>query len=155
MRRAGAITTVSWIPSEAVLGMTKLPFSMGIAHYDDPPPDVLDDHAALISADRCRFVNHLTAWIDSSDDGTIIDFGQEGGGLIGSTTMRLGTGFNFSGVAFPDLRPSPVVGPDWVRFTQTAGGHTGVPAPRRVRRPPFVVGRRERVSPPLGLRGES
>ena len=28
--------------------------------------------------------------------------------------------------------------PGWVRFTQTAGGRTGVPAPRTVRRAPFV-----------------
>ena len=31
-----------------------------------------------------------------------------------------------------------------VRFTQTAGGRTGVPTPRRVNRPPFV-----QVSAPL------
>jgi hypothetical protein len=118
--------------------MTKLPFSTGIAHYDDPPPDVLADHADLIAGDRCRFVNHLTAWIDIDDDGAITGFGRGGGGLIGSTTMRLGAGFTFCGVPFPDMCPAPEVGPDWVRFTQTAGGHTGVPAPRRVRRAPFV-----------------
>ena len=30
------------------------------------------------------------------------------------------------------------MGDGWVRFTQTAGGRTGFPAPRAVRRPPFV-----------------
>ena len=32
----------------------------------------------------------------------------------------------------------PEVGDKWVRFVQTAGGRTGLPAPRRVRHPPFV-----------------
>ena len=129
---------MSWIPTEAVEGLTKLPFSVGVAHFDDPPPDDLDDHRALIEADRCRFVNHLEAWIEADDRGTIVDHGCDGGGLIGSTTMRLGAGFTFGGVAFPDLLAEPEAGPSWVRFTQTCGGHTGVPAPRRVRRPPFV-----------------
>ena len=30
------------------------------------------------------------------------------------------------------------MGDGWVRFQQTAGGRTGVPAPRRVAKPPFV-----------------
>jgi hypothetical protein len=44
----------------------------------------------------------------------------------------------FAAVAFPDKRPVPVAGDGWVRFTQTAGGRTGVPAPRKVNRPPFI-----------------
>lgn len=41
-------------------------------------------------------------------------------------------------VPFPDVRPEPERGERWVRFTQTAGGRTGAPIPRRVSRPPFV-----------------
>jgi hypothetical protein len=41
-------------------------------------------------------------------------------------------------VAFDDIQAEPEKGPGWVRFTQTAGGRTGVPAPRRVSHPPFV-----------------
>lgn len=41
-------------------------------------------------------------------------------------------------VPLPDLRPEPEVGDGWVKFTQTAGGRTGVPAPRPTRRPPFI-----------------
>jgi hypothetical protein len=41
-------------------------------------------------------------------------------------------------VPFPDVRPDPEVTPNAVRFVQTAGGRTGLPAPRRVRRKPFV-----------------
>lgn len=36
MRIEGSVTSISWIPSEAIKGVTKLPFSMGVAHYDDP-----------------------------------------------------------------------------------------------------------------------
>ena len=138
MRIEGAVTSVSWIPSEAIEGIAKMPFKMGIAHFDDPPPEALDDHAALIAADRCRFVNHLSAFIEVDDTGRITDLGQDGGGLIGSTTMKFGTGVTFGGVPFPDLRPQPEIGPTSVRFTQTCGGHTGVPAPRRVRRAPYI-----------------
>jgi hypothetical protein len=41
-------------------------------------------------------------------------------------------------VALPDLRPQPTVTDNAVTFFQTCGGRTGVPAPRRVRRAPFV-----------------
>jgi hypothetical protein len=44
----------------------------------------------------------------------------------------------FEAVALPDLRPEPEVGDSEVTFFQTAGGRTGVPAPRRVRRAPYV-----------------
>jgi len=36
------------------------------------------------------------------------------------------------------LQQPPEVGDGWVRFVQTAGGRTGLPAPRRVRRKPFI-----------------
>ncbi|HVC41859.1 MAG TPA: cyclic nucleotide-binding domain-containing protein [Candidatus Saccharimonadales bacterium] len=138
MRIESSVTSVSWIPSEAVQGVTKVPFEMGLAHYDDPPPDHIESLTALREADRFRFANHLSAWIDV-DDGRIIGHGQGGGGQIGSTTIRLGgRGMTFAAVAFPDMHPAPVTGDGWVRFAQTAGGRTGVPAPRRVNRPPFV-----------------
>jgi hypothetical protein len=44
----------------------------------------------------------------------------------------------FEAVGLPDIVKKPVKGDGWIRFTQTAGGRTGVPAPRRVRRRPFV-----------------
>ena len=118
--------------------MTKLPFEMGVAHYDAPPPDAVDDLEALRRADAFRFANELRAWIDV-EDGAVVGHGQAGGGLIGSTTVRLGPrAMVFQAVPFPDIRPEPEVGAGAVRFVQTAGGRTGVPAPRRVRRPPFV-----------------
>lgn len=138
MRIQSSVTSISWIPSEAVEGVTKMPFEIGLAHYDDPPPDHLDSLDALREADRFRFANRLTAWIDVAD-GHITGHGQGGGGQIGSTTLRLGSrGMTFAAVAFPERRQAPVIGDGWVRFTQTAGGRTGVPAPRKVNRPPFV-----------------
>jgi hypothetical protein len=138
MRIESSVTSISWIPQEAVEGPTKLPFEMGVAHYDLPPPDHIDDLDDLASHDRFRFANRLSAWIDV-DDGRITAHGYSGGGRIGSTTMRLaGRDVIFAAIALPDRQQRPVIGGAWVRFVQTAGGRTGVPAPRRVSRPPFV-----------------
>jgi len=43
MRFESSVTSLSWIPSEAVTGATKGVFEMGVTHYDDPPPDVIED----------------------------------------------------------------------------------------------------------------
>ncbi len=138
MRIESSVTALSWIPSEAMQGMTKLPFELGMAHYDDPPPDVIDGLERLRQADRFRFANELRAWIEV-DDGRVVDCGHVGQGHIGSTTVQLGPKtMVFAAVAFPHLRPEPEVSESAVRFVQTAGGRTGVPAPRMVRRPPFV-----------------
>ena len=141
MRITSSVTSVSWIPSEAIPGAMKLPFAMGIGHYDPPPPDVIDDLGhleALRLADRFRFANHLEAWVDVTD-GVIIDHGHSGGGLMGSTTLRLGgASRTLAGVSYPDVRPQPEVCDGWVRFVQTTGGRTGAPMPRKVNRPPFV-----------------
>jgi hypothetical protein len=59
---------------------------------------------------------------------------------MGSTTVFQGRklAHEFAAFAMPDLRRDPEVGDGWVRFVQTIGGRTGLPAPRRVRRAPFV-----------------
>ncbi|MDP9020328.1 MAG: cyclic nucleotide-binding domain-containing protein [Actinomycetota bacterium] len=141
MRVESSITSISWIPSEALPGMAKLPFEVGAAHYDQPPPDELggaDAIEALRAQDRFRFANQLRAWIDVDGDGRIVGHGQAGGGVIGSTTVKLGRSVSVAAVPLPDRTPEPEVGEGWVRFRQSAGGRTGVPAPRRVGHPPFV-----------------
>jgi hypothetical protein len=140
VRIESSVTTISWIPSEAIDGLaTKLPFEIGIAHYDAPPPDVIEDLDALRRADAFRFANELKAWIEVKD-GLVVGYGQSGGGMIGATTLRLGSlRTTFAAVAYPDLRPPPVVTETSVRFLQTAGGRTGVPAPRRVKGKPFAL----------------
>ena len=138
MRHESSVLSVSWIPSEAITGLTSLPFDVGFSHYDDPPPDVVTDLEALRLADRFRFANELRAWIEV-EDGRITGYGQEGQGHLGSSTVKLGPSqMTFAAVPLPDLRPEPEATETSVRFVQTAGGRTGLPAPRRVSRPPYV-----------------
>jgi hypothetical protein len=138
MRIESRVVAISWIPSEAVKGAMKMPFEIGIAHYDDPLPDHLGDLEQWRDDDLFRFANDLQAWIEV-EDGKIVDHGQAGGGLIGATTMRVGgASATFQAVPYSDIVPEPEIGDGWVRFRQTGGGRTGVPAPRRVAKPPFV-----------------
>jgi hypothetical protein len=138
MRIESSVTSISWIPSEAITGMTKMPFEAGITHYDDPPPDVIEDLEALRAADRFRFANELRAWIEV-EGGKIVGYGHSGGGRMGVTKVRAGRReIAFAAFGLPDLQPEPEVGDGWVRFVQTAGGRTGLPAPRRVARAPFA-----------------
>ena len=138
MRIESSVTSISWIPSEAISGMYRLPFDMGVNHYDESPPERVEDLEALRVADRFRFANHLAAWIEV-EDGRVKDFGHTGGGLIGATVVRLGgRSMSVAAAAFPDRRPEPTVSEESVRFIQTAGGRTGLPLPRKVKYPPFV-----------------
>ena len=138
MRIESSVTSLSWIPSEAVTGLNKAIFGTGFTHYDDPPPDVIEDLEALRAADRFRFANQLIGWIDVVD-GRIVDAGYDGGCLMGATTLGLGIGrATFAAVAFDDIRHPVELNETSARFVQTVGGHTAVPAPRRVNKPPFV-----------------
>jgi hypothetical protein len=143
MRIESSVTSLSWIPSEAIAGLAKMPFEAGILHYDEPPPDVIEDLEALRVADRFRFANQLRAYIDVDEDGDgsrrIVGFGHMGGGLIGVTRVRVARReVTFTAFRLPDIRPEPEVGDGWVRFVQATGGRTGVPAPRRVAHPPYA-----------------
>ena len=51
MRIESSVTSLSWIPSEAVTGANKGVFEIGFTHYDDPPPDVIEDLDALRESD--------------------------------------------------------------------------------------------------------
>src|SRR6476659_5521353 len=139
MRIEGSVTAISWIPSEAIEGMPKLPFELGVGHYDEPPPDRLEhgDLGRLRDADRFREANELKAWIEV-EDGTIVSYGYQGGGLVGSTTFRLGPkAIVVPGVGFEVLRSDPEISEDSVRFVQTVGGRAGFPAPRMVKGKPL------------------
>jgi Cyclic nucleotide-binding domain len=139
MRYESSVTSLSWIPSEAVTGSMRVAFDAGIGHYDDPPPAEISDLVALQAADRFRFANPLCAWIEVGQDGRITDAGYAGEGLIGATTVKLGAlKYRFQAVKLTDLRHEPEFGDGWVRFSQTVGGRTGAPMPRRVSRKPFV-----------------
>jgi hypothetical protein len=138
MRVESSVTSITWIPSEAISGMPKMPFEMGIAHYDEPPPDRIDDLEALHENDLFREANELKAWIEV-EDGEIVDQGYSGEGRIGVTRIKLGSReIAFAAVQYPLLQAEPEIGDGWVKFVQSAGGHMGLPAPRRVRGKPFM-----------------
>jgi hypothetical protein len=140
MRFERSVTAISWIPSEAIEGLPKLPFELGIGHYDEPPPDRLaaGDLERLRDEDRFREANHLRAWVEV-DDGRIVDCGYDGGGLVGSTTFQLGAkALVVPGVAFEMLRAEPERDETKVRFVQTVGGRAGFPAPRTVTCTPCI-----------------
>jgi hypothetical protein len=153
MRIESRVRSVSWIPSEAVKGLGKYSFESGVTHYDQPLPDQLDDLDALRADDRFRFANDLSAWIEVRD-GRIVDAGYSGGGLIGSTTVHVGpVHHTFQAFQMPVLRAEPAIDAagTTARFVQTTGGRTGLPAPRRVRRKPFIQWRAPLVWTTLAL----
>jgi hypothetical protein len=139
MRIESSVTSITWIPSEAIEGMPKLPFEWGLAHYDEPPHDRLIDLDAMHENDLFREANELKAWIEVEDDGEITGHGYSGGGRIGVTRLKLGRReIGFPAVQYPLIQAEPEVGEDSVRFVQSAGGHMGLPAPRRVSGKPFM-----------------
>lgn len=142
MRLESSVTSISWIPSDAVTGLPKLPFELGVAHYDDAPPERLEpgDAARLAAEDAFREANELRAWIEVRD-GRVVDYGYSGGAHLGVTRIKVGPKeISVAAVALPLRQEEPEVGDGYVRFVQSAGGRTGAPAPRRVRgRPYFQV----------------
>ncbi|MBO0828931.1 MAG: hypothetical protein J2P24_14255 [Streptosporangiales bacterium] len=145
IRVESQVTSVSWIPSEAVTGNSPISRAFTtFSHYDDPPPAIVGDLERLRSTDRFRFANRLTAWADFDGD-RVVGHGMDGGCVMGSSRVRVGPlGTTFAAIPLPDLRSEPIVGSGWVRFGQTVGGRAAMPCPRRVSRPPFV-----RVHSPL------
>jgi hypothetical protein len=152
MRIETSVTSISWIPSEAVTGpVLKGTFESGFTHYDEPPPDAIGDLEALCEAGAFRFANHLVAWAEIAD-GRIVDAGYSGGGLMGRTSVKLAkVRATFEPAALPDIRSDPEITETAVRFVQTTGGRTGLPAPRRVKHPPFVQFRAPTVWTTLAL----
>jgi hypothetical protein len=137
MRIESSVTSITWIPSEAIQGMPKLPFELGVTHYDDPPPDRIDDLNALRDSDSFREANELRAFIEVRD-GKIVNYEYRGRGMIGVTRVKLGPKtIAFPAVKYPLLQSEPQVTDQWVRFEQTAGGRMGLPAPRRVSGKPY------------------
>ena len=138
MRFESSVTSVSWIPSGLVSGLIKAGFAVGMAHYDDPPPDVIEDLTGLHTAERFRFANHLAAWIEVAD-GRVVNAGYSGRGYISRT--RIGWGpqreVTFQPAEFPAIRATPEITATGARFTQTVGGRTGAPLPRPVAGKPF------------------
>ena len=137
-RFESSVTAISWIPSEAISGPSKIPFELGVTHYDEIPPDRIDDLEELRTSDRFREANELRAFVEV-EDGRIVDAGHLGRGHIGATTVRVGpAAVRFPAVHLPDIQAEPEIGPTSARFVQTVGGRMGLPTPRPVPHKPFV-----------------
>ncbi len=144
MRYESSVVSLSWIPSEAIPGVMRLPFDLGPVHYDDPPPDRIDDVQAIARSGAVRFINELRAWVEV-ENGLIVRHGQAGRGWMGKTKLGFGSRkILFPTIPMPDLRPQPEAGKLSVRFMQTTGGRVAMPLPRKLNRPPFV-----QIIPPL------
>ena len=144
MRYESSVTSISWIPSEAIPGIMRLPFEMGPLHYDQPPPDILTDLDQLLRSGAIRFANDLRAWIEV-EGGEIVGHGTTGRGWMGKTNVGFGARkFVYPSIGLRDIRPDPELTDGAVRFVQTTGGRVALPLPRKLNRPPFV-----QVLPPV------
>jgi hypothetical protein len=56
-RIESSVTSVSWIPLNAMQGIQKLAADLKASHWDPPPPDRLDSLDDLMAADAIRFAN--------------------------------------------------------------------------------------------------
>jgi len=144
VRIESSVTSVSWIPSEAIGGIMRAPFDLGPMHYDNPPADQIDDVQALARSGAVRFINHQRAWIEV-ENGSIVAQGQSGRGWMGRTKLGFGSRMLlYPTIAMPDLRSEPASSGQSVRFVQTTGGRPAIPLPRKLNRPPFV-----QIIPPI------
>jgi hypothetical protein len=111
----------------------------GIGQYDEPLPDVITDIEALRTGGKFRFANQMRAWAEFDDSGKPVAHGVDGGCLMGITKVYVGRfGASFTNVVLPEIRADREIGDGWIRLTQTAGGRTSFPLPRRINRAPFV-----------------
>jgi hypothetical protein len=153
VRVESSVTSVSWIPSEAVTGpVLKGTFEAGFTHYDDPPPEIIDDLEAWREAGRFRFANHLAAWAEIAHTARSSMPATRGAGSwarppSGSRGCgrRSSRSHSRTSGTIRERRATEV------RFVQTTGGRTGLPAPRRVNHPPFVQFRAPTVWTTLAL----
>lgn len=131
MRIDASATAITWLPFAALDRIQVIPLELAVAHYDEPPPEVGPDLDELRPQDAFREANELRAWIEV-DGGEIVDYGQTGSSLLAEGPELEAQQVSFAAVEFPAIQPEPEAGDGWVRFTQTAGGRIGLPAPRPV-----------------------
>jgi hypothetical protein len=132
VRIESSVTSVSWIPREAIEGMVKLPFELGVAHYDLPRPTGWRTSTACSRPAPSGSPTSCGPSSRSTPTGRITGHGHLGRGHMGHTRMRLaGIGLTFMGVSFPDLRGEPEVGDGQVRVHpdgRRPPGHAVAPA---------------------------
>jgi Cyclic nucleotide-binding domain len=134
-------TSISWIPSDSIPGLLKVPFREGVMHYDPPPPLAITDLDGMRRRGEFRFANILRAWIDV-EDGTIRDYGHAGGVLMGLTPISVGSlNVLLPTKANQEIRQVPEATRYAVRFVQTAGGRPGFSFLKPSAKWPFLVTR--------------
>ena len=130
MKIESSVTSVSWIPSEAVTGVNKAIFESGVTHTS---PTRRARRPRPNGGRRSLPVREPFAGLGRGrrNDGRM---------SIGPHRVRLGKLdlARFAAVKFEELRAEPEMGDTSARFVQTFGGHVAPPAPRTVNRPPFV-----------------
>src|SRR5215469_3414489 len=89
MQIARSATTLSWIPSDSIPGLLRLPMDKGLMHYDPPPPLTVTDLEPMRRRGEFRFANVLRAWVQV-EDGKIRDCGYLGGVTMGLTPITAG-----------------------------------------------------------------
>jgi hypothetical protein len=133
MRIESSVTAITWLPFAALDQLPELPIGLAVAHYDEPPPEVLGDLDELRDADRFREANRLQGWIEV-ENGEIVDYGRDGRSVVTGAGLDLDGGqIAFPAIEFPVIRPEPEAGRGFVRFQQTVGGRIGFPVPRALR----------------------
>jgi hypothetical protein len=141
MRIESSVTAVTWVPFAVLDSMPDLPLGIAVAHYDEPPGELLGDVDSMREADAFREANELRAWIEV-EDGRISGYGRSGRGLLGGRRLDLGADqVAFPAVELPVIQPEPELVDGAVRFRQTVGARIGLPAPRALDdKPYFHVG---------------
>ncbi len=129
MRVDSRVLSVSWIPSGSVSGAARLPFAIGLARHDEPPPDHVENPRALLEGGSIRQAHELSAWVD---------FDQSGRPVAWDYAEASSADAPDGEPDFPVLRREPEVKEGTVRFVQTSGGRLGGSLPRRVVGRPFL-----------------
>ena len=120
MRVSSSVTSLSWIPSEAVTGPMKLSFATGLSHYDPPPPAQLADLDQLRDDDAFRFANVLSAWAEFDEPARRVATGRTAAWCwVDDRPPRpAGRDVRRGADARPaSVRPKSATG--WITFTQT------------------------------------
>jgi Cyclic nucleotide-binding domain len=133
MRIESSVTAITWLPFAALDALPELPIGLAVAHYDEPPGEVLGDLDELRDADRFREANQLRGWIEV-EHGEIVDYGRDGRSVVSGAGFELDASqIAFPAIEFPVIRPEPELGRGFVRLQQTVGGRIGFPVPRPLR----------------------
>ena len=141
MRIERTATSISWIPSNSIPGLMRVPFERHLMHYDPPPPLTITDLPGMRRRGEFRFANELGAWIDV-EDGTIRDCGYSGGLTMGLTPITAGPlRVMLPTRGNPEIRRTPQLSDGQATFVQTCGGRPGFSFLKPSARPPFLVTR--------------